>query len=99
MASEENRNIIYCIILANIQDQLDHVKSLAIMTQVVHVLVGTYDLMVFRNLSAQLSRRSIDVHFPRYHATHEADMRAFKSVLWPFQRNLPLEENPDLLQH
>jgi Cdc6-like AAA superfamily ATPase len=80
-------------------DQLDHLKSLAIMTQVVHVLVGTYDLMVFRNLSAQLSRRSIDVHFSRYQATHEADMRAFKSALWSFQRNLPLEEEPDLLQH
>ena len=35
-------------------DQLDHLKSLAIMSQVVHVLVGTYDLMAFRNLSAQL---------------------------------------------
>jgi hypothetical protein len=80
-------------------DQLDHLKSLAIMTQVVHVLVGTYDLMVFRNLSAQLSRRSIDVHFSRYRVTHEADVRAFKSVLWSFQRNLPLEEEPDLLQH
>jgi AAA domain-containing protein len=80
-------------------DQLDHLKSLAIMTQVVHVLVGTYDLMVFRNLSAQLSRRSIDVHFSRYQATQEADVRAFKSVLWSFQRNLPLEEEPDLLQH
>src|SRR2546421_6473884 len=80
-------------------DQLDHLKSLAIMSKTVHVLVGTYDLMVFRNLSAQLSRRSIDVHFPRYRATNEADMRAFKSVLWSFQRNVPLEEEPDLLQH
>ncbi len=80
-------------------DQLDHLKSLAIMSQVVHVLVGTYDLMVFRNLSAQLSRRSIDVHFSRYQATNEADVRAFKSVLWSFQRHLPLEEEPDLLQH
>ena len=79
-------------------DQLDHLKSLAIMTRVVHVLVGTYDLMVFRNLSAQLSRRSIDVHFSRYHATNEAEVRAFKSVLWSFQRNLPLEQEPDLLQ-
>ena len=79
-------------------DQLDHLKSLAIMTRVVHVLVGTYDLMVFRNLSAQPSRRSIDVHFARYRATHEAEVRAFKSVLWSFQRNLPLEEEPDLLQ-
>jgi hypothetical protein len=80
-------------------DQLDHLKSLAIMTKTVHVLVGTYDLLVFRNLSAQLSRRSVDVHFPRYRATNEADMRAFKSVLWSFQRNLPLEEEPDLLHH
>jgi AAA domain len=80
-------------------DQLDHVKSLAIMSKTVHVLVGTYDLLVFRNLSAQLSRRSIDIHFSRYRATNGADLRAFKSVLWSFQRNVPLEEEPDLLQH
>jgi len=64
-----------------------------------YVLVGTYDLLVFRNLSAQLSRRSIDIHFSRYRATNEADLRAFKSVLWSFQRNVPLEEEADLLQH
>jgi len=80
-------------------DQLDHIKSLAIMTQTVHVLVGTYDLLVFRNLSAQLSRRSVDVHFARYRATTEAEVRAFRSVLWALQRNVPLEEEPDLLQH
>lgn len=79
-------------------DQLDHVKSLAIMAKTGHVLVGTYDLLIARNLSAQLSRRSVDVHFSRYRATDEAEMRAFKSVLWAFQRNLPLEEEPDLLQ-
>jgi hypothetical protein len=62
------------------------------------VLVGTYDLLVVRNLSAQLSRRSVDIHFSRYRATDESEMRAFKSVLWAFQRNLPLEEEPDLLQ-
>lgn len=78
-------------------DQLDHVKSLAIMTKTVHVLVGTYDLLVVRNLSAQLSRRSVDVHFSRYRATNESELRAFKSVLWAFQRNLPLEHEPDLL--
>jgi hypothetical protein len=79
-------------------DQLDHVKSLAIMTKTVHVLVGTYDLLVVRNLSAQLSRRSVDVHFSRYRATNESELRAFKSVLWAFQRNLPLEREPDLLR-
>ena len=80
-------------------DQLDHVKSLATMAKTVHVLVGTYDLLVVRNLSAQLSRRSVDVHFSRYRATDDNEIRAFKSVLWTFQRNLPLEEEPDLLQH
>jgi hypothetical protein len=55
--------------------------------------------MVFRNLSAQLSRRSIGVHCSRYQATNEVDMRAFKSVRWSFERNLPLEQEPDLLQH
>jgi hypothetical protein len=79
-------------------DQLDHVKSLAIMAKTVHVLVGTYDLLVVRNLSAQLSRRSVDVHFSRYRSTEESEIRAFKSVLWAFQRNVPLEEEPDLLQ-
>ncbi len=78
-------------------DQLDHLKSLAVTTQTVHILVGTYDLLVFRNLSAQLSRRSIDVHFPRYRAADEHDLRAFKSVLWAFQQHLPLEQAPDLV--
>lgn len=80
-------------------DQLDHLKSLAIMSQTVHVLVGTYDLMVFRNLSAQLSRRSIDVHFPRYRAESKDELTAFRNVLWTFQRHLPLEEEPDLINH
>jgi energy-coupling factor transporter ATP-binding protein EcfA2 len=49
-----------------LQDQLDSIKSLASLANTVHVLVGTYELLPFRNLSAQLSRRSIDIHFPRY---------------------------------
>lgn len=82
---------------AKLQDQLDHLKSLAIMSQTVHVLVGTYGLLIFRNVSAQLSRRSIDIHFPRYHADRPEDVRAFKSVLWDFQRHLPLEQEPHLV--
>src|SRR6266702_5645305 len=31
-------------------DQLDHVKSLAVATKTMHVLAGTYELLVFRNL-------------------------------------------------
>ena len=49
-------------------DQMDNLKSLANMTNTVHVLIGTYDLLGLMNSSAQLSRRSIEIHFPRYHA-------------------------------
>jgi hypothetical protein len=97
MASEKNRTLIQSIILANIHDQLDHLKSLAVMSRTVHVLAGTYDLLVFRNLNAQLGRRSIDVHFPRYNATKKDERQAFQQVLLTFQRHLPLSEPPDLV--
>jgi energy-coupling factor transporter ATP-binding protein EcfA2 len=82
---------------STLSEQLDHIKSLAVETQTVHVLAGTYDLPIFRNLNAQLSRRSIDVHFPRYDATKKEDRQAFQKVLLSFQRHLPLEEQPDLI--
>jgi energy-coupling factor transporter ATP-binding protein EcfA2 len=82
---------------STLSEQLDHLKSLAVETQTVHVLAGTYDLPIFRNLNAQLSRRSIDVHFSRYDATKKDDRRAFQKVLLSFQRHLPLEEQPDLI--
>jgi len=82
---------------SSLSEQLDHIKSLAVETQTVHVLAGTYDLPIFRNLNAQLSRRSIDVHLPRYDATKKEDRQAFQKVLLSFQRHLPLEEQPDLI--
>lgn len=78
-------------------DQLDHVKSLAVATQTMYVLAGTYELLVFRNLNAQLSRRSIDIHLPRYRADVKEERVAFQNVLLTFQRQLPLEEAPDLV--
>jgi energy-coupling factor transporter ATP-binding protein EcfA2 len=77
-------------------DQLDVIKSIANQTQTVHVLYGTYDLLAFRNLNGQLSRRSIDVHFPRYRAESSADRKAFVSVLHSFAQQLPLPESPEL---
>jgi hypothetical protein len=80
-----------------LQDQVDSLKSLASLTGTVHVLVGTYDLLAFRDLNAQLRRRSVDVHLPRYRAECAEERRAFQSVLWAFQRHLPLAAEPDLL--
>jgi DNA polymerase III delta prime subunit len=78
-------------------DQMDTIKSLAGLTGVVHVLIGTYDLLGLASLSAQLSRRSIEIHFPRYHPDCAEDAVAFKSVLLTFQQHLPLTEEPDLV--
>src|SRR6266568_2506219 len=77
-------------------DQLDCLKSLASLTGCVHVLIGTYELLPCRNLSAQLSRRSLDIHFPRYQAHNPDDVIAFQRVIFSFQRHLPLVEEPDL---
>ncbi|BAY10852.1 ATP-binding protein [Calothrix sp. NIES-2098] len=82
-----------------LQYQLDCIKSLASMTKTLHGLLGTYELLVFRNLSAQLSRRSVDIHFQRYLGNCQEDIRAFKSVIFTFQSHMPLEEPPDLVAH
>jgi len=74
-----------------LSDQLDVIKSIANRTQTVHVLFGTYELLAFRNLSAQLSRRSMDLHFRRYGAD-ALDRQVFQSVLLTFQKQLPFEE-------
>jgi len=69
-------------------------------TGVVHVLVGTYDLLDFRNLNGQAARRGHDIHFPRYRLQHEADRQAFQGVLHSLLGQLPLAmDTQDLLNH
>lgn len=81
-----------------LSDQLDVIKSLANGTGTVHVLLGTYELLAFRNLSAQLSRRSIDIHFPRYRVDESTDQKIFLTVLRSFEQQLPLLEPPKLVE-
>lgn len=78
-------------------DQLDVLKSTASRTQTLHVLVGTYDLLFFRNLSGQLSRRSVSIHFPRYRLEYEEEIDVFRNILLTFQHQLPLRNPPDFL--
>jgi len=80
-----------------LHDQLDCLKSLSNRTGVLFVLLGTYELLIFRNLNAQLSRRSISVHFRRYLLDDKRDIQAFKAVLLTFQKHLPLKVEPDLI--
>jgi hypothetical protein len=80
-----------------LSDQLDVIKSIANRTGTVHVLIGTYELLAFRNLSGQLSRRSVDIHFSRYAAESQEDLQVFKNVLGTFEEHLPLPSGIDLI--
>lgn len=83
----------------SLRNQMDTIKSLASISMVPFVLFGTYEILKFRNLSGQLIRRGIDVHLPRYKADITDDREAFQSVLWTFQKHLPLNIEPDLIGH
>lgn len=79
-------------------DQLDTVKSLANLAGVPHVLVGSYGLLDFSILSGQLSRRSVLLHLRRYRGDSDSDVHAFRRAVLTFQRHMPLEEEPDLVE-
>jgi len=55
---------------AKLIDQLDWIKSMTNMTGVVHALVGTYELLDFRNLSGQAAQKKVNpglcILIPRY---------------------------------
>ncbi len=82
-----------------LQDQTDCIKSLANLAQTRFILCGVYELLPLRNLNGQLCRRSRSIHFPRYLADSEQDLKAFRSALLTLQNQLPLPEPPDLLEH
>lgn len=79
-----------------LQNQLDCIKSLADVTETVFVLIGTYELLPLRNLSAQLIGRSLDIHFPRYRSAKK-ELSHFKKVLATFQDALPFETETNVL--
>ena len=81
------------------QVQMDVLQSIASMTNTLHGLFGTYELLEFRNLSGQLSRRSIDIHFSRYQADCASDLIEFQRVLKSFGEQMTLEKVPQLKIH
>src|SRR3989441_2467399 len=81
----------------HLQDNLDQLKYFENLTGVSHLLVGTYDLRPFRKVNAQLACRSVDVHFSRYDAAKDDDAQIFRSVLWALQRQVPVQQEPQLV--
>lgn len=76
-------------------DQLDVVKSIANHTATPHVLIGTYDLLAFRNLNGQLSRRSLTIHLGRYRADQPGEAAIFVNVVRSFGAHLPLKSQDE----
>ncbi|MCG7313421.1 AAA family ATPase [Priestia flexa] len=96
---DEAQHLLKVANAKRLQDQLDSIKSLANMSKVPHVLVGTYELKDFISLSGQLSRRTMNVHFPRYRINNEEEYHTFLSVIHALQQNIPLTEKTNLLEH
>lgn len=81
-------------------DQLDWIKSMTNVTGVLHILIGTYELLNFRNLSGQASRRGLDIHFPRYLYQNEKDRLDFQAALLALLKQVPLQTDiPELMQN
>ncbi|ABA20955.1 ATPase (plasmid) [Trichormus variabilis ATCC 29413] len=81
-------------------DQLDWIKSMTNVTGVLHILIGTYELLNFRNLSGQASRRGLDIHFPRYLYQNEQDRQDFQAALLALLMQVPMNVDvKELMQH
>jgi AAA domain len=78
--------------------QMSWIKSIANITNTTHALFGTYELLNCSRLSGQLSRRSEDIHLPRYRADIQEDVTEFRKVIQTFQQHLPLSKEPALNQ-
>ncbi|MCI0414611.1 TniB family NTP-binding protein [bacterium] len=81
-----------------LQDQMDCIKSIANTTGVLHVLMGTYEMVDLLDLSDQLIRRTLPLHFPRYRE-RTTDLRMFANVIYSFQQKMPLPLEPNLIEH
>ncbi len=81
------------------EKQFNSIKSLANMSNTKIVLFGTYQLNDVINLDGQLSRRVKELHLPRYDYYNPDEIKMFKSILFSFEKNLPVDEKPDLIRH
>jgi len=80
--------------------QLDWLKTFTDQTNVLHVLVGNFDLYDFCHLNAQAARRMRDLPFRRYHLDNETECSEFATALRTFLEEVPLDVDvPGLLSH
>lgn len=72
--------------------QLDVIKSIANVTETLHILFGTYSLLHVIDLSGQVARRDLRVHFPRYQKDEPQDIKDFAKIVKEMWVHIPLAE-------
>jgi nucleoside-triphosphatase THEP1 len=75
---------------------MDTLKSLANTTNLVLVLVGSYDLLDMMTTHGQIARRSHILHFARYHIDKKSDREKFANIVTKLWIQWPFEERPNL---
>jgi hypothetical protein len=78
-------------------DQMDMIKSLANNTNIKHLMIGTYELQDLLDLNAQLTRRTVEFHFPRYRYDNQDDVNQYYSIINTFQKMLPTDRESNLI--
>jgi DNA polymerase III delta prime subunit len=82
---------------SSLLDQLEWIKSMTNVTDIVHILVGTYELLSFTRLNGQASRRGLPIHFPRYQLQREEDCTEFQAALLALLKKVPLHTDAETL--
>src|SRR6266487_3484277 len=97
---DEGQHLMYVDAPHKPTAQLDWLKTITSQTNVVHVLVGNFDLYDCCNLNAQAARRMRDLPFHRYHLNNETECSEFATALRTFLEEVPLAVDvPGLLSH
>ncbi|WP_232504997.1 ATP-binding protein [Rubrivivax gelatinosus] len=68
---------------------MNTLKSLSNRSGAQFVLSSSYDLFQMMSLSGQLARRTQVLHFDRYRQDNDSDVRAFRSCVQWFEKQLP----------
>jgi hypothetical protein len=74
------------------------IGEIADTTNVVHLLIGTYDTLPLVAAAAQFGRKHTAIHFGRYHADAAGEWASFKDVLHTLQVRTPFAESMDFVQ-
>src|SRR5436309_8810627 len=97
---DEGQHLMYVDTPHKPTAQLDWLKTITSETNVLHVLVGNFDLYDCCHLNAQAARRMRDLPFARYHLNDATECAEFATALRTFLEEVPLEVDVDgLLSH